>query len=121
VLKHGQGRGVEVAPASMARLMAYDWPGNVRELENEIMRAIVLGGDVIEPDVILPDRDLDAARPEAASAAGDLDLRSQVERLESTLIRRALREAAGNQSAAARSLGISRYGLIKKMKRLGIG
>ncbi|MBW2260628.1 MAG: sigma 54-interacting transcriptional regulator [Deltaproteobacteria bacterium] len=118
--KHAAGRKVELEPEVLARLMAYDWPGNVRELENEIMRALVLGGDVIEADLVLPDRDLDAIRP-ADSARADLDLKGQMERLERSLIGKALRRSGGNQSASARLLGISRYGLIKKMRRLGIG
>jgi transcriptional regulator with GAF, ATPase, and Fis domain len=120
ITKHAKEGKVEVSPDAMARLMAYDWPGNVRELENEIMRTLVLGGDVIDAEIVLPDRDLQAARAVAASAA-DLDLKSQVDRLERTLIRKALRQSGGNQSAAARTLGISRYGLIKKMRRLGVG
>jgi DNA-binding NtrC family response regulator len=47
-------------------------------------------------------------------------MRAHMERLERSLIRAALDRTGGNQSAAARVLGISRYGLIKKMKRLGI-
>jgi len=119
VEKHGGGRKVEVMPDAMARLISHDWPGNVRELENEIMRAIVLGGDTIDASLVLPDRELDAGRSQQA-AAGALDLREQVDRLERTLIRKAMRKEGGNQSAAARALGISRYGLIKKMRRLGI-
>jgi transcriptional regulator with PAS, ATPase and Fis domain len=117
--KHGKTRSVSVSNEAMARLMAFDWPGNVRELENEIMRALVLGGEVIGADLVLPDRDVDAAGP-APPAGSDLDLKAQMERLERTLIRKALRKTGGNQSAASRILGISRYGLIKKMRRLGI-
>jgi transcriptional regulator with PAS, ATPase and Fis domain len=118
--KHATGRKVELEPEALARLMAYDWPGNVRELENEIMRALVLGGDVVEAHLVLPDRDVDAIRP-ADSAQTDLDLKGQMERLERSMIGKALRRSGGNQSASARLLGISRYGLIKKMRRLGIG
>jgi transcriptional regulator with GAF, ATPase, and Fis domain/tRNA A-37 threonylcarbamoyl transferase component Bud32 len=118
--KHAPGRKVDLEPEALARLMSYDWPGNVRELENEIMRALVLGGDVVEAHLVLPDRDLDTVRPADASQT-DLDLKGQMERLERSLISKALRRTGGNQSAAARLLGISRYGLIKKMRRLGIG
>ncbi len=120
VEKHAAGRKVDLEPGALARLMAYDWPGNVRELENEIMRALVLGGDAIEAGLVLPDRDLEAARV-TDSAQTDLDLKGQIERLERSLIGKALRRSGSNQSAAARLLGISRYGLIKKMRRLGIG
>ena len=46
----------------------------------------------------------------------DLDLKTQVERVERRLLRRALREAKGNQTKAARALGLSRFGLQKKLQ-----
>jgi DNA-binding NtrC family response regulator len=102
----------------MSRLMEHRWPGNVRELENEIMRALVLGRGVIDEDLVLAEgRDRPAS---GIDPDGSLDMRAHMERLERSLIRAALDRTGGNQSAAARVLGISRYGLIKKMKRLGI-
>ena len=51
--------------------------------------------------------------------ADPLDMRAQVDALERRLIRRALEESAGNQTRAARLLGVSRFGLQKMMRRLG--
>jgi DNA-binding protein Fis len=54
------------------------------------------------------------------SAAAELDLRTQVGDLERRLIRRSLDAASGNQTRAAEMLGISRFGLQKMLKRLGV-
>jgi transcriptional regulator with GAF, ATPase, and Fis domain len=112
-----------VLAATMARLTAYRWPGNVRELENEIMRALALArGDGIEVGDLSPHVAGDA---EAAVAALDnpdsLTLRPRVERLERALIREALSRVGGNQTRAAEALGLSRFGLQKKLKRYGLG
>jgi len=65
-----------------------------------------------------------AARPaaggEGETEADSLDLPAQLEAVERRLIERALRRAGGNQSKAARLLQISRNGLAKRLKRLGI-
>jgi DNA-binding NtrC family response regulator len=55
----------------------------------------------------------------AASGEGLL-LKPQVEALERELVARAMRESDGNQSKAATRLGLSRYGLQKKLQRYGI-
>jgi len=105
-------------PAALARLSAYRWPGNVRELENEITRADALSGDRIGVADLSP----------AVAAAGDpgavvpddpdsLLLKPRVERLERALLREALGRAANNQTKAAEILGLSRFGLQKKLKR----
>jgi transcriptional regulator with GAF, ATPase, and Fis domain len=117
--KHAAGRKARMAPAAMRLLVAHPWPGNVRQLENTVVRALVLAeGDVIDADCI----DFGAAAaaaPAPGPPAGDLDLRRNVERLESALLERALREAGGNRTRAAALLGLSRYGLLKKLRRTG--
>lgn len=103
----------------MARLYAYPWPGNVRQLENEVMRFLVLADDAVLEEHLSPE--IAAGSPDEETAADDLDLKSQVERLERRLIRRALRESRGNQTKTARALGLSRFGLQKKLRRYGLG
>jgi DNA-binding NtrC family response regulator len=56
----------------------------------------------------------------AAPIATDGSLPMQVAALETQLIQAALTASGGNQSQAARALGISRLGLTKKMSRLGL-
>ena len=57
--------------------------------------------------------------PSAARDAG-LGLRARVDALETELVRDALHRTGGNQTRAAEVLGISRFGLQKMMRRLGI-
>jgi transcriptional regulator with GAF, ATPase, and Fis domain len=114
VTKHAQGRSVEIDRRALAALARHGWPGNVRQLENEIRRALVLAEDVIALEHLSPAL-LDAA---VGASADPLDMRAQVDQLERRLIRQALDASAGNQTRAARLLGISRYGLQKMMRRL---
>jgi serine/threonine-protein kinase PknK len=116
--KHSGGRKIEVSRGAMKKLMDYDWPGNVRQLENEIMRAIVLSEGRIMEDVLL--QDVPAGPEGNIDVSGSLDLNENVEKVEKVLIGAALVRTGGNQSAAARMLGVSRFGLIKKMARYGI-
>jgi DNA-binding NtrC family response regulator len=60
----------------------------------------------------------DAAPPSASPATGSL--RTQVAAFERALIERALADAGGNQSEAARRLGVTRVTLIDKLKRHGL-
>ena len=109
-----------ITPGALARLSAYRWPGNVRELENELMRACALTAGVIDVPDLSPHV---AGDGEAAVTALDdpdsLVLRPRVERLERGLIREALARNGNNQTRAAEALGLSRFGLQKKLKRYG--
>ena len=105
-------------PGVLARLVAYRWPGNVRELENEITRADALSGERITLADLSPP--VATAGDPGALAAADpdsLQLRPRVERLERSLLREALGRSANNQTKAAELLGLSRFGLQKKLKR----
>jgi len=116
VQKHAPGRSPLVSRRALARLMTQPWPGNVRQLENEVRRALILGGDVLREEHfgIAPAK-------ESGGKVSELNLRGQVDELERKLIRRALDLAKGNQTRAAELLGVSRFGLQKMVKRLGIG
>jgi transcriptional regulator with PAS, ATPase and Fis domain len=116
VQKHAPGRSVKVTRAAMAKLTAFAWPGNVRQLENEIRRALVLGEGAI--DVV--DLSEDVVRGGPPSRGTGLDLRARVDALEVELVREALVRTRGNQTRAANLLGLSRFGLQKMMKRLGL-
>jgi DNA-binding NtrC family response regulator len=105
--------------AALQKLVGYRWPGNVRELENEILRAAALSGEVITVEDLSPQ--VAAGDPEAAwESPDDLGLKKRVERLERTLLREALARAEGNQTQAARLLGLSRFGLQKKLRRYNL-
>ncbi len=105
--------------AAVARLCGHVWPGNVRELENELARAAALGGEVIDVDD-LSSHLRELARTAPVGGRDDLKLKEQVEALERDLVEEAMRRTDGNQTAAAKLLGLSRYGLQKKLKRYGI-
>jgi transcriptional regulator with GAF, ATPase, and Fis domain len=109
-----EGEPRRITEEALSLLQAYDWPGNVRELQNEILRAAALGGAVIGPD------DLSPRVRESLPSEGSLDLREKVQELETKLIRDALARTGGNKSSAARLLGLSRFGLQKKMQRFGL-
>jgi DNA-binding NtrC family response regulator len=93
-------------------LLRYDYPGNVRELENIVQRAVILSrGDVITtaelPLVVRGLPEEDSSRKDGSSQS----LPERVEKLEQELVFDALRKAQGNQSRAAKQLGISERNL----------
>ncbi|MFZ5784834.1 MAG: sigma 54-interacting transcriptional regulator [Acidobacteriota bacterium] len=98
---------------ALDRLEGYEWPGNVRQLRNAIERAVVLaeGGPITEAH--LPER-------VALRARGDGPLEARMAQVEASAILEALRASHGNQSQAARALGITRRALIYRMKKLGV-
>jgi transcriptional regulator with GAF, ATPase, and Fis domain len=101
-------------------LAAHRWPGNVRELENALARGVAMGGDVIDV-VDLPEAIASAAgRPEPTKPAVGEDLRLKPALLatEQAYISAAMTRAKGNQTVASRLLGLSRFGLQKKLRRL---
>ncbi len=104
--------------AALRALGQHRWPGNVRELENALARAVALGGDTLDlvdlPEVIGGA----AARPEPAKPGGDdLRLRPAVAATEQAYIAAAMARAKNNQTVAAKLLGLSRFGLQKKLRR----
>ncbi|MCA9657295.1 MAG: sigma 54-interacting transcriptional regulator, partial [Myxococcales bacterium] len=110
-------RRLTIAAPAMRLLARYPWPGNVRELENEVQRLAVLVESRVDPEDLSP-KIRDAARSGAAPDPDDLELRPRLERLERELIGRALERCDNNQTRAAELLGLSRYGLQKKLKRM---
>ena len=104
----------EISPEALDILTAYDFPGNVRELENVIERGVALAGQRRIEAVHLPD-DL---RDYRLRTFRRKDNRIQpLEEMERDYIRWVLREAGGNQLAAAQQLGIDRVTLWRKLKK----
>ena len=104
-----------------------DWPGNVRELKNtlESVAAIAQGGVISMADIsLLHPHSVGAeqAVPEPCnlSGEGEVTLEQAVQALEMRLIRQALHQSSGNKSKAARLLGLSRQGLLKKIDRYAL-
>ncbi|MGZ6164033.1 MAG: sigma 54-interacting transcriptional regulator, partial [Myxococcaceae bacterium] len=122
-------------------LAAHPWPGNVRELRNVVERAVVLcQGEVLQAeDLLLHEGELEAAGESPASTPAGPgsespdqvtmrlplrpatpELKGKVEEFERAQILEALAKTSGNQTRAAKLLGIARRTLIKKMIRHGI-
>ncbi len=111
-----------VAQDAMELLSAYDWPGNVRELENEIQRLVIQvdDGEFVTADMLSPRvRKVEGLVQKAAVAKGTL--REMVEQVERWFLIEALRDHGGNKTNAAKTLGITREGLHKKLRALKIG
>jgi DNA-binding NtrC family response regulator len=116
-----QVRGVS-APA-MEMLRAYHWPGNVRELRNVIERAFILhAGEEIRPEHLSPELRKGGApskRPEK-SVSSVTEEGLVLDDVEKKLIAEAMERASGNQSKAARLLGVSRDTLRYRLKKHGM-
>ena len=123
-------------------LSAHPWPGNVRELRNVIERAVVLAqGEILRPEHLLlhegelePPSEVPATKTPIPGPPADDDqvtmripvgatapeLKGKLEEFERAQILEALAKTTGNQTRAAKLLGIARRTLIKKMIRYGI-
>lgn len=111
---HSCGRpNMRLAAPALERLRSYPWPGNVRELDNEIERAAALA---CTDEIAVSDLS-DALRDYRPVKAATTSILKDSER---TLIEQAFQECGGNKTSAAERLGMSREGLRKKMKRLGL-
>ena len=108
-------------------LLSYRWPGNVRELRNAIERAILLcdGGLITRehlpiaatrPAVKMPPPTPGADGFHVPPFTGGLDL----EEMERGYVERALQDARGNKSKAARILGITRAQLYSRIEKYGL-
>jgi two-component system response regulator AtoC len=115
-------------PALIEALGKADWPGNVRQLENTIARltALSTGGVITLADFraaesgSVPATHEETADEPAPDARNGPSLKEQVEAFERGLVARALDSTGGNQSEAARRLGVSRVTLIDKLKKYGL-
>jgi len=107
---------------AMRQMQVYSWPGNVRQLENVVERAVVLSKN---HTIGLEDFS-DEIRAGAEGAARAVDggrivpLKQALEEPEKQIILRALKAHHGSRQATARTLGINRTTLYKKMKRYDI-
>ncbi|MCA1025548.1 sigma-54-dependent Fis family transcriptional regulator [Cytobacillus kochii] len=121
------GRNVEgVTEEAMKVLMAYDWPGNVRELDNIIGRAIIFMGYQTHIDSehlstlansdspVLVDSEMHASIQQGEPLA------KQLEGFEKEIITKAMKQAEGNKTQAAKHLGLSVRNLYYKLEKYQI-
>jgi transcriptional regulator with PAS, ATPase and Fis domain len=115
-------------------LRRYTWPGNVRELKNIIERIMILRdvGRLITPENIPAEINVSAARNPVSpaddllpliSATDRIDYKLAVEKLtnkvKERILERALELSGGNKTKAAALLNVSRYALIRELKKVG--
>lgn len=121
-LANKTGQSVQLAAPVLQWFLQRSWPGNVRELRNtlESVAAIARHGVVQLADLQL----LQLGGTEEATVVAELppgaSLDEQVRALEVRLLTEALLTHQGNRSQAARALGLSRQGLLKKIERYGL-
>lgn len=107
-----------IGSTARAWLLRHRWPGNVRELQNALQRALLAAGTLtkLEREHFDPDDVVESCARDAASLTyGEACLR-----FESAFLQESLRRAGGNKSVCARDLGLSRQGLFKLTRKLGI-
>jgi len=108
----------KIEPRAVTALMNYSWPGNIRELENIIERMIIMAGDEIITEDLLPPQIIGVS---VADSPVSLEIPEQglsINQVELDLINNALKKAGGNKSNAAKLLGITRRKLYSMMERL---
>jgi len=118
-IQHGARKSgkkiIGLAPETMEKLIAYDWPGNVRELRNTIEYALVLchGGSIetkhLPPKIIT-----------YSENTKDKPIDSPIFQQERQKLIQALQQTGGNQTEAAKVLGVSRVTIWKRMKKYNI-
>jgi transcriptional regulator with GAF, ATPase, and Fis domain len=119
-----------LSDSAIVALEAHSWPGNVRELKAVIERAVLLstGDEITARHLVFSRRPLEAA-PSGGAAARltiamkmrsvhepALDRLSESETLDRDEVLRALEDCAGNQTRAAKLLGISRTTLVSRLR-----
>jgi DNA-binding NtrC family response regulator len=109
-----------LTPGARETLMRYSWPGNVRELDNEIKRLVVSVGRPTIGSEELSETIRSSGGASAPLVPAASSLKQSVADLERQMILEALERCRHNQQRAARVLGLSRQGLIKKMNRYAI-
>jgi len=108
-------------PDAIACLENYDWPGNIRQLENEMRRLMAMVrhkrifAESLADELRAAGKNATRKRPRGSN------LHEAVSDLETAMISEALAAHKNNQLKAAEALGLSRQGLINKIKRYGIG
>ena len=109
------------AQETIDALSSHAWPGNIRELENEVQRLVIQGdeGCLLEPTHLSPGlRKVEGTLARIAPKKGTL--KEMVEQVERWLLAEALREHGNNKTQTAKTLGITREGLHKKLSKFGM-
>lgn len=110
---------MSIRSEDMEKLIKYSWPGNVRELKNILERSVIISeGPDLRVDFLEAAESGESEAPLVVNFPPSPSLTSAVEGLRREFIGLALDRTGGNQCAAARMLGISRYALKRQLKSL---
>jgi two-component system NtrC family response regulator len=115
--EHGWVRRLE--PSALEALEAHPWPGNVRELRQVVERAASMAGPEVRPEHLIVQHR--TARSGASQGVPAAEIRipatgKRLDEIEAEAVALTLQLTRGNQSAAARTLGISRPTLARKLR-----
>jgi DNA-binding NtrC family response regulator len=137
-----------ISPEALQRLRQYSWPGNVRELRNVLERCVVLRGEgIVRPEDLppeiyapprhtaitssvpisatherasSPDRTTQPDRDPYLDRSSDSPVREELKQFERNRIIEALARCHGNQSEAAKLLGMSRRTLVARLSEFNL-
>jgi len=114
-------KNVHFPPEIVDLFLAYSWPGNVRELENIVERAVVLAdSDIIQIEDLPSELHSIPASEEPTSPSGAKGMTERIEAMEQEMIRKTMEEVDGNQTKAAKRLGLHRSSLQYKLRKYGL-
>ncbi|AFM42762.1 response regulator with CheY-like receiver, AAA-type ATPase, and DNA-binding domains [Desulfosporosinus acidiphilus SJ4] len=114
------GGSKTLTPEVLSQLMTYTWPGNVRELENVVERMVIISlGAVIGMDSLplLDTSSKSAKNPESFVLPPE---GVSLEEIEKSFLQQAMEQTGGNQSQAAKRLGLSRHAFFYRLEKYGI-
>jgi transcriptional regulator with PAS, ATPase and Fis domain len=94
----------KLSPELLLTLRSHSWPGNVRELRHAIERSLLLS----KPGTLNPAELIKTSKPKVTEKKGEFSFPTTLHELNRLAVHQAMEGLAGNKSAAARALGISR-------------
>ena len=103
------------------KLLKYHWPGNIRELRNVMERAVALTRHDKITVADLPEKVTNYQSKQILIDGLDPDELVSLEELERRYITHVLEATGGNQTQAARILGLDRKTIYRKLKDIDIG
>jgi len=114
------GQSKTLGQGVLTQLIAYDWPGNVRELENVVERMVIISQGAVIGAEGLPvfntiSKEEKGPGPFVLPPEG-----VSLEELEKSFLQQAMEQTGGNQSQAAKRLGLSRHAFLYRIEKYGI-
>jgi len=109
-----------LAPEVLSQLMTYTWPGNVRELENVVERMVIISQGAV---ILMDSLPLFDTTSKLEKPPGTFELPPEgvsLEEIEKSLLQQAMEQTGGNQSQAAKRLGLSRHAFLYRIEKYGI-